>query len=164
MEEEKAGGNGNGASGQVEQTAAVAEGEEGAGGATFQFKGKNPLTQKTFEKALANPEQFNGIKYLVETGDAPRDLFMRTLIPDRMSNGYRLLIALQTELEKCLEFGDTEGAESVRDILALLPSVNGVGRQQLVASFIGGYMGEGSGTGGGEDLTSRLKKIALGGR
>jgi len=101
--------------------------------------GKHPpeILQHSWENAFKGIEGVNSLKYLAESGDNPIDLLMRTFLPENKTNAYRTAVAFATVLRKCREAGDTDGENEIRDILALLPSMGGRSRDQIVSTLIG---------------------------
>lgn len=105
--------------------------DEGSG------KKSHEMKKHSFDNAFGQMQAPNSLKYVVEAGDNPLDLLMRTIIPDRKSDSYRTVIAFATAMRKCREAEDKDGLAELRDILAMLPSMGGKSREQLVSSLIG---------------------------
>jgi hypothetical protein len=101
---------------------------------------KPPEIAHSWDNAYKSIESPNSLKYVVEAGENPEDLLMRTFIPAHPTDAYRKVVAFATAMRKCREAGDTEGEKEFRDILAMLPSMDGGSRRDLVASLIG-YIG-----------------------
>jgi len=82
-------------------------------------------------------QQTNSAKPLIESGEVPLDLLMRTIIGGIGTDEYRLLVALNTELSKAEKVGSQKVINEVRNQLAMLPSLQGQSRNQYVSALIG---------------------------
>lgn len=139
--------NGHQATKDLEKTADVEEVEE--------TKQSHVMTRNSWQNAYSAQEGYNSLNLLAKSGEDPLDLLMRTSLAD-----YQLMVAFATLISACEEFHDTEGANEVRNMLAMMPSIAGLSRKQIVDAMIGGYGGQSSG--GEEDFTSKLKRMAFG--
>lgn len=100
---------------------------------------KKPELKTSFDHAYNQMQQPSSVRPLIESGDDPHDLLMRTIIPGKKDDSYRSAVAIAIYLRKCREAGDTAGEEEMRDIMALLPSMNGQSRNQLVTALVGAF-------------------------
>ncbi len=125
--------------------------------------GKHPpeITPHSWESAFKTSDQPNSLRYVVEAGDNPEDLLMRTFIPSKLTDSYRRVVAFATAMRKCREAGDTEGEKEFRDILAMLPSMDGRSREQLVSSLIGQIVNNARYQAGGfmENLRNKAEQV-----
>jgi hypothetical protein len=119
------------------------------------------ITPHSWDNAFKSSETPNSLRYVVEAGDNPEDLLMRTFLPSRKTDSYRLAVAFATAMRKCREAGDTEGEKEFRDILALLPSMDGRSREQLVSSLIGQIVNNARYQAGGfmENLKNKAEQV-----
>jgi len=129
---------------------------------TTGFKPGKPLPEHGWTRAFETPGQQNNIRYVVEAGEGTRDIMMRSYLPAKKTEAYRLLLGVLTIIRKCNKFHDEEGKEEMLNYLALLVSQEGQGRKDLVVSLVGGYFGDKELAQDTEGLTAKLRKIALG--
>jgi len=102
-------------------------------------KTKKPMTPHSWDNAFHSQETVNSLKPLFEAGENPIDLLMRSIIGGTGSDEYIQMVALGEEMSKCREVGDTDGEAEVRDLFAMMPSLQGKGREQYVSAIIGQF-------------------------
>ncbi len=117
-----------------------------------------PMLRHSWEVAMNAQEGVNSLKPLFEAGENPIDLLMRSIIGNMGSDEYILMVALSEEMAKCRELGDEVGEMEVRDLFAMMPSLQGRGREQYVSAIIGQFYKTQEGI-----KESRLHRIARNG-
>lgn len=79
----------------------------------------------------------NALNYLVNPGDNPRQMTMRTFIPEKRTEASRMATIYAYHLGRCRYFHDKDGEDEILDMLGLNVSINGLGRNQLTAAITG---------------------------
>ena len=95
------------------------------------------MLKSSFDNAFQAQQGVNSLKYIVETGENPLDLLMRSILPSKVKRSYALVIAFATILSKADETGNERIKSEVKYILAMLPSMDGESRTQLVSALTG---------------------------
>jgi hypothetical protein len=98
---------------------------------------KRTLSQNSIETAFNQSDVVSAIRYLVEPGDTMHGLLMRANIPAKQTDDKVFSIAAVHHLSKAEEFGDTGAQNELMNLIALMVSLRGKGREQLVEAIIG---------------------------
>jgi len=101
------------------------------------------MFKSSFDNAFQAQQGVNSLKYIVETGENPLDLLMRSILPSKPKKSYALVIAFARILSKAEETHNERIKSEVKYILSMLPSMDGESREQLVSALTG-YINSGA--------------------
>ncbi len=131
-------------------------GNNGANEPTKELKAA--LQAGSIENAFKQHHQTSAVDYLVNPGPTLDDMAMRVYIPNQRPESMRFVVAAMETYYKCLEFHDFIGAAQVKSQIALMCSMDGYSRNQLVQAIIG----EGKGSNSVKGFGDWLEKAAFG--
>ena len=146
---------------EIENTAEMEVSQDAA-----ETNGNGNKPHEMFKTSLDNAYQsqqgVNSLKYIVEAGENPLDLLMRSILPSKPKRSYALVIAFATILSKAEETGNTRIKTEVNYILSMLPSMDGQSRDQLVSALTG-YINSGmAASDNNKGISSSLRKAFQG--
>ena len=95
------------------------------------------MLKSSFDNAFQAQQGVNSLKYIVETGENPLDLLMRSILPSKRKGSWALVIAFATILSKADETKNERIKAEVKYILSMAPSMDGESRTQLVSALTG---------------------------
>ncbi len=95
------------------------------------------LNEASLKNAYHSNVTPGAIYYLAELGKTIQEQSIRSRIPRKRSEAYRLSVALSQVVAKCIEFNDANNLEQVRLLLGLLVGDDGYGRDQIVKAVVG---------------------------
>lgn len=98
--------------------------------------GSHQLKGGDIRNAFSTPGKNNVADLLVIPGDDPLGIAMRTVL-NKHSEGMIQATAYARDWAEMTEFGDTVGQKELLFKLAIMPSIDGLSREQLVKAIIG---------------------------
>lgn len=98
--------------------------------------GRRQLKAGDIRDAFSQPGKNNVADLLVIPGDDPLGIAMRTVL-NKHSEGMIQATAYARDWAEMEEFGDKTGQRELLMKLALMPSIDGLSREQLVKAIIG---------------------------
>ncbi|AQU02547.1 hypothetical protein B1773_00335 [Dehalococcoides mccartyi] len=96
------------------------------------------LTREKLEGMMTQTSMPSIVRELLEAGDDPEKLWMRTIIMNsKNAEAEKKLDAALAYFDLCVEFDDKQGMDYLRRKLSGWASINGAAREQAVAAVTG---------------------------